>query len=316
MTTLEKVMQMRNQGMSDSQISQSLRQEGVTPKEIDESLSQSKIKMMLEKENRGFPSDIPEPATPEMGMQNSTQQNQGIDSMQKSIMPSDETEESYRETYTSQYPEQQTQEEYPNFSNREIPSSYKPATSPYYDEYQSDQAPQEASPSPYDQSYQQEYYPEYQPQQAVDIETINDIADQIFEEKTEKIKKQISAISSFKDEINPEIEKIKERLEKLEKNFNDLQMAIVGKIGEYGRDIQSISKEMKSTQNSFSKVIDPLVDNIRELKKITGSFRNRDLPEETKEEEEEQENPINNNQNNNNSSQEDSASEGFENYLR
>ena len=53
----------------------------------------------------------------------------------------------------------------------------------------------------------------------------------------------------------------------------DLQydLSILKKIGEYGDGIQNIEKEMQSTQNSFSKMVNPLTDNIRELQKITGT---------------------------------------------
>ena len=42
-------------------------------------------------------------------------------------------------------------------------------------------------------------------------------------------------------------------------------MAIIGKIGDYGKDIQNISKEMHATQDSFSKILNPLADTIRKV---------------------------------------------------
>lgn len=52
MATLERVMQMKEQGLSENQIVQSLRQEGIAPREIEESLSQSKIKSALSGEQQ------------------------------------------------------------------------------------------------------------------------------------------------------------------------------------------------------------------------------------------------------------------------
>lgn len=118
---------------------------------------------------------------------------------------------------------------------------------------------------------QQEYYPQYQEQQSAktDIETINEITEQIVEEKTAEIKKQISSFKNSVEETKAEFERINRRLEKLENNFNEMQTAILRKIGGYGEDIKNIANEMHETQDSFSKILNPLTDNIRELQKIT-----------------------------------------------
>lgn len=44
MGTLEQVTQLRNQGMSDDQISSSLQQQGISPKEITDAINQSNVK--------------------------------------------------------------------------------------------------------------------------------------------------------------------------------------------------------------------------------------------------------------------------------
>ncbi len=256
MATLEKVMQLKQQGMSEGQIIQSLKQEGVSPKEINESLSQSKIKSELSAEQQQNP--MPQP-TVEPGAVN--QINSPTEtSMQPSIMSPENTQ-----------------------SPQEITSSYQPsavsyqqevappATSPGTEQLSGTEQypPQSSAPQEY---YQEEQaYPEYQPQQPLDIETINDIAEQIIDEKINKLQKQITSFSNFKEELGLEVQKINERLQKIENTFNELQMAILGKIGDYGKDIQNISKEMHATQDSFSKILNPLTDNIRELQKITGS---------------------------------------------
>jgi hypothetical protein len=159
-------------------------------------------------------------------------------------------------------------------------------TLPYYSETQSNEpqssqqepayeyaAEEQIAPPPQQYSPEQGggYYQEYQPQQGgSNIETINDIAEQIVEEKTSEIKKKINSIVNFKASAASDIEKINKRLDKLENNFDALQAAILKKIGEYGDDIKNISKEMHSTQESFSKILDPLTDNIRELRELTG----------------------------------------------
>lgn len=234
MATLERVMQMRQQGVSEPQIIQVLKQEGISPREINEALSQSQIKSALSFESKTSenPGDI--------------QSNESFSQMQ----PSRTYNESAPEEAEMYSPEQSLQGE-----------SIQPITQPT-----GNYAMQLSPPSPYT-----DYYPEYQPQQATDIGTINDIAEQIVEEKTMSIKKQMLNLTRFKEETALEVEKINERLEKIENTFNELQMAIIRKIGEYGEDIHNISKELHNTQDSFSKLVNPLTDNIREMQKMTNS---------------------------------------------
>ena len=70
---------------------------------------------------------------------------------------------------------------------------------------------------------------------------------------------------------NEEIKQINRRVSKIENGFEELQIAIIRKIGDYGENIEKISKEISSQRESFSKILDPLTDNIRELQKITGT---------------------------------------------
>jgi hypothetical protein len=127
-----------------------------------------------------------------------------------------------------------------------------------------------AQPQGYYPQQQPQQYQEYQPPQpTTDIETINEIAEQIVEEKNIELKKQIAGFKNFSEETKSEIERLNIRLEKLENGFSELQIAILRKIGEYGENIKNVATEMHETQNSFSKILNPLTDNIRELQKIT-----------------------------------------------
>lgn len=242
MAILEKVMQLKQQGVTEPQIIDSLRQEGVSPREIDEALSQSKIKSMI---NTGQ-EEIPQPEEPFDNFQTPEMQSQ-ITPMQPSMVPMNyQQQEDYQQSGLNQQPfQQQPMQQIP--PRRQQPIVYE----------QEQYAPQE-------------YYEEYAPQQTSDIETINDIAEQIVEEKNAELKKQIFSFTEFKDSLSLEVEKINERITRLENIFNELQIAILKKIGEYGENLQNIEKEMNMTQNSFSKILNPLTDNIREMQKITG----------------------------------------------
>lgn len=233
MATLEKVMQMKQQGQTDVEIIDALKQQGVSPVEINDAISQSKIKSAIGTEQ-----------TPQ-------QPTQPIQETQAPPTPQRYSSEIPTQPNQMQPSMMQTQALAPQTSE-EIPAQYPQTTAPYAGE----------------QQYEEEY-PEYQA--GTDIETITEVAEQITEEKTRNLKKQITTFTKFQEESQLEIERISNRLEKIENTLNELQMAIIGKIGEYGKDIQTIAKEMSATQNSFSKILNPLTDNIRELQKITGN---------------------------------------------
>tara|TARA_Y100000034_G_scaffold97974_1_gene119825 strand:+ start:2627 stop:3418 length:792 start_codon:yes stop_codon:yes gene_type:complete len=234
MAALERIMQMKQQGLSEPQIIDALKQEGISPREINEALSQSQIKSELEPQDPTMPMQenlIPE----QMPIQQQTTPGQ----------------------FTQEIPGAQMQQ---SIMGTEAPIEQMPSQMP-------------AQQMPMQQ--EMPYYEEYQTQQATDIETINDIAEQIVEEKTDLIKKQVVSFARFKDELTMEVEKINERLSRIESTFNELQMAILRKIGGYGEDIKNIAKEMHDTQDSFSKMVNPLTDNIRELQKLTGSSKSK-----------------------------------------
>jgi len=286
MATLERVMQMKEQGVPETQIIRDLKDQGITPREINEALSQSKIKSEV---NSRPPIARPTDARITQTAPREIDPTQ----MQQSIMPTEEREG----ISPSQIPGINTSQQ---MNPPMPPQTFEPEQQIPSQQYQETfEAPQEQYlPEQYPQ---ENYYPEYQSPQAADIETINDIAEQIVEEKNAKLKKQISSFTRFKEEISSEIKKINQRLERMENVFNELQVAILGKIGGYGEDIKNIAKEMHATQDSFSKIIDPLTDNMRELQEISESPKSE---------------PEKKQSNSNKRKRTKSSRDGFESYLR
>jgi len=246
MAVLEKVMQLRQQGKNEPEIADVLRQEGVSPKEITEALSQSQIKSEIGQPEIPQEQQTPQPGQPPTGQP--PQYTSEVPPQQEQMQPS----------MMQQPPGQPPQEPYPT----EPP----PAPGQYAQEQYSTEP---AAPGQYAQEYPEPAY-EQPADYGTDVETINEISEQIVEEKTSKMKKQITSLIKFKESAQLEIERVSNQLAKIESTMNELQMTIIGKIGEYGKDIQNISKEMTASQQSFSKVLNPLTDNIRELRKITG----------------------------------------------
>ena len=253
MAVLEKVMQMKEAGYTETQIINTLRGEGATPKDIYDALTQAKIKSEV--------TQVPDVSYETEDMDQSMNQNP----VQEEYIP-------------------------------QAPQDYSP---------QEQYIPQEQQPI-----YSQ--YQQYSPQSSSsDMETINEMIEQVVEEKTTELKKLMMSFKNSKDEMKLELDKLGKRVDKIENSFYELQMAILKKIGEYGENIKNISSEMHETQNSFSKVLNPLTDNLRELQKITGKGSGTKMPEEKN-----NEGTIERDNKSSEVKRTKKSEPGFENYLR
>ncbi|MBR9705557.1 hypothetical protein GOV14_00840 [Candidatus Pacearchaeota archaeon] len=259
MGTLDQITQMKSQGLPEGQIAQNLRAQGISPKEITEALSQSKIKSAISPagsqetipypgQDQGMnPQQMPQGMNPQQPMPSQMNPQQAPQSMDQQQMQPSIGQQTQPATQSATVVQPQTQEAYPGNYQQEVPTTldYAQTTQP-----------------------QDQYYQDYSAPAYSDVGTMNDIAEQIVEEKNTKIHKQITEIIRFKEEATFSLVKMSERLEKIETMFHELQVAILGKIGEYGEDVKNISQEMHATQDTFSKFVNPLTDNISELKKI------------------------------------------------
>jgi hypothetical protein len=139
---------------------------------------------------------------------------------------------------------------------------------PVAEELPQEQFPQYSSEQysqPSDQ-YQQEYY---QPQ--LDTGTITEIADQVVSEKFAEFNKKTGDIVSFKADTQDRIKDLDERLKRIETSIDKIQQAILGKIGEYGNSMTYVHKDLENIHDTMSKLMNPLIDNYKELKKIAAS---------------------------------------------
>lgn len=222
MTTLDKVIQMQRQGLSDAEISRRLQNDGIAPSEINDSLNQAKIKNAVS----------PPEQIETMQSNTSTQQ-------EEPIQQTFESQPEYQESYAPQY--QQPQEFYPQDN--------------YYQ-----QTPQ---------AYGQQDYYAPQGSGTSDIETISEIAEQVATEKINDYKKGVGDIISFKNNIQDKVDDIDDRLKRIETSIDKLQQAIIGKIGEFGENNAMIQKDLENIHGTMSKLMNPLIDNLNEIKKLS-----------------------------------------------
>ena len=232
MAALEKVMQMRGNGLTDYQIIQSLKQEGVTPKEINDALTQSKIKNAIS--NEAYSNDENLPEIEDESLPPSYTNQKPPKGFQASGYPPEN--QNYQEEDNFQQSNQQyapVQPQYPPIQQQYPPAQYN--EDPTYQE-NSNQSSSQIEQNPesfqeYTPEYNQEYsqdqnYPEYEQRPSLDVESVKEICDLIISEREEKIKKQMSEFTKFKEESISRIENFKVRLEKIESTIDELKMSI------------------------------------------------------------------------------------------
>ena len=82
-----------------------------------------------------------------------------------------------------------------------------------------------------------------------------EISDQVFSNKIKNFQKILEATSEAEIALQAKTETISERLKKIETIIDKLQISILDKVGSYGKNLESIKKEMSMMEDSFSKMI-------------------------------------------------------------
>ena len=162
-----------------------------------------------------------------------------------------------------------------NYPDQAIPSQpqgqYTPSTQEIpegsmqgMDQFQQGQGgaypPEQYSQDPYAGGGYDQGYPEQYAPAATDADTMMGIAEQVFSEKTKKMKKQIDEIAELKTLTQTKLDSIAERLKRLESMFDKLQINILEKVSDYGKGFEQTKKEVKMIQDSFGKMVNKIAD--------------------------------------------------------
>jgi hypothetical protein len=217
MALSEEVRNLQQQGLSDEQIIQSMRDRNVSYREIADALAQSRIKAAVE----DSPQDpnaysAPSPSGEFAGTHS-------IEGMQPSIMtaPNMGRPELAAPSPSQNYPDAPAQQEY---------------NTPYADPYSQYQQPM-------------------MPSTGASPDMISEIADQIMTEKLGDIRKHLEKIIDMKTTFDSKVEYIDERLKKIEKVIDTLQTSVLRKVGDYVTNVADLKSELIETQKTFNKLL-------------------------------------------------------------
>jgi hypothetical protein len=239
MEILNKITDLQNQGFSDSQISEQLQNEGLSPKEINEGINQAKIKNAISP-----PQDLPLPQFPDETPPQFPVQSPG--QPEGYLQPQEAQPENYPPEQIMQPPVAPTQQDNQNLEPYDQNQGYYP------------QSPQAYSGDEY-----------YMPNAGPDMGTTTEIVEQVVSEKFRDFEKKTGDLKSFQTLITDKVADLDARLKNIENAIDKLSNAVIGKIGEFGQNSAAIHKDLSNLHGTVSKLMNPLMDNLNELKKIS-----------------------------------------------
>lgn len=103
----------------------------------------------------------------------------------------------------------------------------------------------------------------------ISIERIEEIAEAIIDEKWNEIVRSINKIIEWKERTEGNINKLEQKFEDMRKEFDTLTNGVLGKIGEYDKNLDNIGVEIKAMEKVFQKIIPSLTENVHSLNEIT-----------------------------------------------
>jgi len=130
-----------------------------------------------------------------------------------------------------------------------------------------------AYPQPYAEYPKTEMQYAYAAPSGIDAEAIEEIAEEIASEKIKEFKSQVGDIAEFKQDTEANMATMNERIKRIETSMDKLQAALLGKVSEYGKDIKDLGSEMRALEGAFSKILNPLVENVKDLSEITDRLK-------------------------------------------
>jgi prefoldin subunit 5 len=109
----------------------------------------------------------------------------------------------------------------------------------------------------------------------VSAEEIEELVESVIAEKWETVTKDINKMTEWKSEVDSKLIRMEQKIESMKDEFDKLHQAVIGKIGEYDRNILSVGTEIKAMERVFSKVLPVFTENVNELSRITENIKKK-----------------------------------------
>lgn len=102
-----------------------------------------------------------------------------------------------------------------------------------------------------------------------------ELIEAIIDEKWNDLLKDINKIIEWKNSTENRITKIEQQFGDLKDQYDKLHQAVIGKIGEYDKNILDVGAEIKAMEKVFAKVLPVFTENVSELSRITDTLKGK-----------------------------------------
>jgi hypothetical protein len=116
------------------------------------------------------------------------------------------------------------------------------------------QAPQEEQAQEAQTQTNYEGYNAYQPI-SISPDTMSEVAEQVIAEKLSPIARSVDKLLDSRTSLEAQMKYIEDRLKRLEKIIDSLQLSLLQKVGEYVNNVSDIKTELVETQKTFKAML-------------------------------------------------------------
>jgi len=107
------------------------------------------------------------------------------------------------------------------------------------------------------------------------IDEMEELIESVVDEKWRTLIENVGDIALWKDKVRTEVISIKQEIIRLENRFDNMQKAILGKVKSYDENMVEVGSDIRALEKVFSKILDPLTTNIKELNRLTKELKKK-----------------------------------------
>lgn len=104
---------------------------------------------------------------------------------------------------------------------------------------------------------------------------VEELVESIIEEKWNVLVEDVNTIIEWKNRVESKINSLQQDFNHLKEDFNKLHQAVIGKIGEYDKNILSVGAEVKAMEKVFSKVLPTFTENVSEISRVAEELKKK-----------------------------------------
>jgi len=114
---------------------------------------------------------------------------------------------------------------------------------------------------------------QFQPYTSTTSQQIEQIAEEIIQEKWERFVETFGELPIWKEKIETDVLSIKQEIVRTQDRLNGIERALASKVQEYSESITDLTAEMKALSKLLNQILQPLTSNIKELQRLTEKFK-------------------------------------------